>query len=79
MDETLGLEGMWPELFDGLDEGERGAITEAFAANWHEGWQPNYEDVRDLVELRRGLIDETEYRARTFAKVDRLYPAKVAA
>lgn len=60
----------WPELFDGVDDLQRDAIRQAFAANWHEGWKPNREDVADLVAQARGEIDLEEYMRRARARVD---------
>ena len=33
----LDIEGRWPELFAELDERERFAVVQSFAAAWHEG------------------------------------------
>lgn len=57
----LDVVQLWPELFNGLDDVQRDAIRQAFAANWHEGWTPNREDVADLVAHTRGDIDLEEY------------------
>ena len=68
----LNLEAWWPELFEGMDALDRRAIVQACAASWHEGWQPDYDDVKDLCELSQCLIDEAEYDARQWMRADRL-------
>ena len=65
---TLDVVALWPELFDGLDETQRDAIRQSFAANWHEGWQPNRDDVADLAAQTRGEIDAEEYMRRARAR-----------
>lgn len=61
---TLDVVALWPELFEGFDERERNAIRQAFAANWHEGWEPNRADVEDLTEQARGRLTDDEYLQR---------------
>ncbi|HEY0246617.1 MAG TPA: hypothetical protein VGC45_00005 [Gryllotalpicola sp.] len=70
-DQILDLEARWPELFAGLDELQRRAVVQAFAANWHEGWEPNREDVENLTDLERGAIDRAEYRRRVREAAER--------
>ncbi|MDR7184617.1 hypothetical protein J2X85_001640 [Microbacterium trichothecenolyticum] len=65
---TLDVVALWPELFEGLDEAQRDAIRQSFAANWHEGWQPNRDDVADLTAQTRGEIDAEEYMRRARAR-----------
>lgn len=55
---------MWPELFTGMSNIDRNAIRQSFAASWHDGWQPNREDVADLAAQTRGTITAEEYRQR---------------
>lgn len=62
---TLDVVALWPELFEGFDERERNAIRQAFAANWHEGWEPNRADVADLTEHARGRLTDEEYLQRS--------------
>ncbi|SPT55031.1 Uncharacterised protein [Actinomyces bovis] len=57
----MQLEERWPDLFEGLDEGQRDRIIEACADNWHEGWEPNREDLAFLVMRVRGQITTQEY------------------
>lgn len=61
MGDMLNLEGRWPELFEGLTYIQRESILEAFAAAWHEGWEPNYADVKRMTDEARGLINEEEF------------------
>lgn len=67
----LDVVALWPELFDGLDETQRNAIRQTFAANWHEGWTPNREDVADLTAQTRGEITLDEYFRRADARAGR--------
>ena len=64
MTERLDIEDRWPELFEQLDEVQRRAVVQSFAAAWHEGWIPNREDVENLADEARGAIDEAEYLRR---------------
>lgn len=73
---TLDVVALWPELFEGFDERERNAIRQAFAANWHEGWEPNRADVADLTEHARGRLTDEEYMQRSR---DRLAAARARA
>ena len=77
--ETLDLEAWWPELFDGLSQQERRSIVQAFAANWHEGWEPNFDDVNDMCEYSKGLIDYDEYMTRAYDRARQLSGVPVAA
>lgn len=73
MGRKLDLEGTWPELFDGLDYNQRQAVVQSCAADWHAGWKPNYDDVKDLCDYARGTINGDEYMARGMARIDRRY------
>lgn len=64
MTERLDIEDRWPELFEQLNEVQRRAVVQSFAAAWHEGWIPNREDVENLTDEARGAIDEAEYLRR---------------
>ncbi|MSS00502.1 hypothetical protein FYJ28_17035 [Arthrobacter sp. BL-252-APC-1A] len=55
---------MWPELFTDMSDIDRNAIRQSFAASWHDGWQPDREDVADLAAQTRGTITAEEYRQR---------------
>jgi hypothetical protein len=67
----FNIEVTWPELFEELSALDRVAVVQTLASSWHEGWVPNREDVADLIDVTRGVIDEAEYDARTRAKVER--------
>lgn len=70
----LDVVARWPDLFDGVGEHERGAIRQAFAANWHEGWAPNRTDVADVVSHARGDIDLDEYIRRARERAEAAVP-----
>lgn len=63
--ESMNLEARWPELFEGLAPKQHRAVVQSFAASWHEGWEPNREDVQNLVDVVTGAIDESEYMRRS--------------
>jgi hypothetical protein len=67
----LDVEDRWPELFAPLDEVQKRAVLQALANAWHEGWQPNREDVENLAARTRGLIDQDEYLRRAHAAARR--------
>lgn len=54
----------WPELFAALSDPQRVAVVSSLSNAWHEGWEPNREDVENLTDLVRGAIDEAEYDRR---------------
>lgn len=49
MSDRFDIESRWPAVFEGLDDQQRRNVVEALAANWHEGWAPNREDVARLA------------------------------
>lgn len=57
----MRLEERWSDLFEGLDEEQRSRIVEGWALNWHEGWEPNREDVALSVAVERGEMTTEEY------------------
>lgn len=61
----MDVVSMWPDLFEGMTEKRKNSIRQTFASSWHEGWEPNREDVADLVAHARGEIDTDEYMRRT--------------
>lgn len=63
---TSGIDviAMWPELFTDMSDIDRNAIRQSFAASWHDGWEPDREDVADLAAQTRGTITAEEYRQR---------------
>jgi len=60
----IDVVAMWPELFTEMSDIDRNAIRQSFAASWHDGWQPDREDVADLAAQTRGKITAEEYRQR---------------
>lgn len=60
----IDVVAMWPELFTDMSDVDRNAIRQSFAASWHDGWQPDREDVADLAAQTRGTITAEEYRQR---------------
>ena len=71
MSERFDIEERWPDLFEGLDDVQRNAVVQSWAAAWHEGWVPNREDVELLCLEARGDIDRDEYMRRVRAKAER--------
>lgn len=67
----LGVEERWPELFEPLDPGQRHAVVQSLASAWHECWVPNREDVENLTDKARGVIDREEYQRRTREAAER--------
>ena len=65
------VEERWPELFTQLDVTQRRAVVQSLASAWHEGWEPNREDVENLTDRARGAIDAAEYRRRAHAAARR--------
>lgn len=68
----LDVEQRWPELFDGLDEQQRWNVVQSLAAAWHEGWEPNREDVENLTNYVAGRIDHPEYARRAREAVQQM-------
>ncbi|OFS27826.1 MULTISPECIES: antitoxin VbhA family protein [unclassified Brevibacterium] len=71
MSDHLDIEERWPELFAQLDEKQRRNVVQSFAAAWHEGWEPNREDVENLTDYVRGAIDFDEYLRRSDEAAER--------
>lgn len=65
---TFDVETSWPELFAPLDEAQRAAVLRSLAAGWHEGWEPNREDIADLADYACGAMTLEVYEARSAAK-----------
>ncbi|GAA2839260.1 antitoxin VbhA family protein [Kribbella solani] len=59
----------WPELFEPLDDAQKQRVSDALANNRLEGWEPQRDDVADLVDCELGRIDVAEYVRRTMTKV----------
>ncbi|MCL3777883.1 MULTISPECIES: hypothetical protein [unclassified Actinomyces] len=77
MSKKFDVEDRWPELFVQLDGAQRYVVLQALAAAWHEGWEPNREDVENLTDEVRGAIDETEYLRRVREAARRAAPAAI--
>ena len=71
MAEGFDVEACWPELFAQLDAAQRRAVVQSLAADWHEGWVPNREDVENLTDEARGAIDREEYMRRVREAAER--------
>ena len=71
MVERFEIEQRWPELFVELDANNRRAVVQSFASAWHEGWEPNREDVENLTDKVRGAIDDAEYMRRVKVAAER--------
>lgn len=78
--ERFDVEERWPELFEQLSSEHRRAVVQSLASAWHEGWAPNREDVENLTDRARGVIDGAEYlrRVREAAQHHRLVTSSVA-
>ena len=61
----------WPELFEPLDDDQKQRVSDALSNNRLEGWEPERDDVADLVDREAGRIDTAEYIRRKMAKVTR--------
>ena len=62
MTSEFDIEQRWPDLFVGLTDVQRRAVVQPWASAWHEGWQPNRDDVKNLADYVRGDIDITRYQ-----------------
>lgn len=69
--EKFDVVDRWPELFTALTAMQRTSVIQALASSWHEGWEPNREDVENLTDHARGAIDEAEYLRRADAAAER--------
>lgn len=61
----------WPELFESLTDEQKQRVSDALSNNRLEGWEPQRDDVADLVAREAGRIDTAEYIRRTMARVTR--------
>lgn len=59
--ETLALEKLYPDLFEGITAKQIDDFNESWAAEWHEGWQPNRKDVAESLLVYTGKISGEEY------------------
>ncbi|WP_422934225.1 hypothetical protein [Sinomonas sp. P47F7] len=69
--QRFDIEERWPELFAQLDASQRRSVLNTLAADWHEGWEPNREDVENITDLVRGAIDQDEFLRRSDAAAER--------
>lgn len=69
--EKFDVDERWPELFVALNDAQRIAVIQTLASSWHEGWEPNREDVENLTDHARGAIDTEEYLRRADAAAER--------
>lgn len=44
---------------------QRSAVLDALTSAWHEGREPNHEDVENLTDVVRGEIDRQRVAERT--------------
>ena len=65
------VESRWPELFAPLTAEQRSVVVETMASSWHEGWEPNREDVENITDHARGAIDDEEYLRRADEAAER--------
>lgn len=61
---------LYPDLFDGVDEGIRRRVVSNFGSDAHEGWEPNRPDVELMVGYATGRISKAEYLRAAFAEVE---------
>jgi hypothetical protein len=71
MAEKFDIMQRWPELFAQLDATQRRAVVQSLASAWHEGWEPNREDVENLTDEARGAVDWDEYLRRADQAAER--------
>lgn len=71
MGKPLDLLRLYPDLFVGLDGETTEMISEIFVSAYFEGWEPNREDVADLIAHDRGEIDDAEYTRRNLERAHR--------
>ena len=76
--QTFDVEERWPELFAQLDAVQHNAVRQSLAGGWHEGWEPNREDVADLADYVCGAITFDEYQERSAVKAERITEADEA-
>ena len=57
---ALDLVGMYPDLFEGLDQEYVDQVTNIWAMQWHEGWVPNRGDLADFLAVDAGTMTRLE-------------------
>lgn len=66
----VNVSELYPDLFDGVDEGIRRRVVSNFGSDAHEGWEPNRPDVELMVGYATGRISKAEYMRAAFAEVE---------
>lgn len=66
------FEDDWPELFAPLDAAQRDSVRQALAAGWHAGFVPTREEVENITDYARGVIDMDKYQRRGDALARRI-------
>jgi hypothetical protein len=63
MTESTGFDLIlrWNDSFDQLTATQRNGVVHALASAIHEGWEPNSDDLQNLVDYARGAVTEAEY------------------
>jgi len=54
-------------------------VIQTLASSWHEGWEPNRQDVENLTDHARGAIDTEEHLRRADAAAERRRKAQAVA
>lgn len=58
---ALFLEKLYPDLFEGLTLEQVERLNNSWAAQWHEGWEPNRAQVELSVRRERGEVSRDGY------------------
>lgn len=61
----------WPDLFEPLDDQQKQRVSDALASGRLDGWEPERDDVADLIDQELGRIDSAEYLRRSIAQATR--------
>ena len=72
MPDQFTFEDDWPELFAPLDAAQRDSVRQALAAGWHAGFVPTREEVENITDYARGVIDMDKYQRRGDALARRI-------
>ncbi|MDY5159502.1 antitoxin VbhA family protein [Actinotignum urinale] len=71
--EIFDIAQRWSQLFEGLTLTQKQNVLNVLASSWHEGWEPNYDDVKNLIDYAQGTISEMEYDARCDERLGLVY------
>lgn len=66
--ETLDLEKLFPDLFEGMTQEQIDDINDSWAYQWHEGWEPNRRDVYESLQVQLGKLTPDEFRKMVIAR-----------